>query len=248
MFSGVTIVCFAASYAMTLALEITRLVLRSRIRGAVMLGFAGAGLFAHSTYLYYRAIHAIGPPLSSERDWYLLAAWVLAAVYLYLTYYHPRTAFGLFVLPLVLGLIGVAAFLADSKPFPQAPASKVWGFVHGVSLLLTTVAVFVGFAAGLMYLAQARRLKRKLPPRRGLRLPSLEWLQRVNSRALVVSLLMLGVGVLSGVLLDLVNHSGRLPFRDPVVLSSVFMFAWMAVSVGMGVVYRPAREGPRLPT
>ena len=42
-----------------------------------------------------------------------------------------------------------------------------------------------------MYLGQARRLKHKQPPAAGLRLPSLEWLQWANSRAILASVLML---------------------------------------------------------
>ncbi len=42
--AGISVFCFAASYTVTLALEISRLWFRSGVRGAVMLGFAGAGL------------------------------------------------------------------------------------------------------------------------------------------------------------------------------------------------------------
>ena len=45
-----------------------------------MLAWAGAGLFAHTVFLYYRAAHTTGVPLSSWRDWYLLAAWTLMVV------------------------------------------------------------------------------------------------------------------------------------------------------------------------
>ena len=249
MLSGVSIICFAASYGVTLALEITRLLFRSGLRGAIMLGFAGAGLFAHTVYLYHRVIHATGSPLSSSQDWCLVAAWILTAIYLYLTYYHPGTAFGLFILPLVLGLIATGTYLADPQPFAREPASRVWGTIHAASILLGTVAVLVGFAAGLMYLGQAYRLKHKLPPRRGLRLPSLEWLGRANSRAIGIAVLMLGAGILSGAILNLFNsgpQTERLPWYDPVVLSTLVMFAWLVLCTGIGLFYRPAREGHRV--
>ena len=213
MLSGVGIVCFAGSYTVALLLELTRLLFRSAIRGVVMLGFAGAGFFAHSVYLYYQAISAKGLPLSTEQNWYLLAAWLLAGAYLYLTYYHPKTSFGLFLLPLVLALVATAFFLADSKDFAREPASRAWGIVHGISILLATVAVFVEFVAGLMYLRQAWRLKHKLPLGEGLRLPSLEWLHRVSTRTLVVAVLMLGIGVIAGAVLILIrgpDEGGRL--------------------------------------
>lgn len=249
MLSGVGIICFAASYAVAMALEISRLLFRSGVRGAVMLAFAGAGLVAHTAYLYYEAVNATGAPLSSIRDWFLVAAWVLVVVYLYLIYYHPHTAFGLFLLPLALGLIGVGTYLAKGEPFAREPASQVWGGIHFASIVAAAVSVLVGFSAGVMYLWQARRLKRKMPVGRGLRLPSLEWLQRANSRAIVVSVLTLTMGVLSGVILNLINTDnpkGRLPWNDPVVLSTVLMLAWLLAAVVFARVYKPLRSGRKV--
>jgi ABC-type uncharacterized transport system permease subunit len=249
MLSGISITCFAASYAVALILEVTRLLFRSGVRGAIMLGFAGAGLLAHTLFLVHRALTVPGSPLSSELDWYLVAAWVLVAFYLYLIRYHPKTPFGLLLLPLALGLIGTAAVFADRMPFERAPASQIWGAIHGGSILVATVSVLIGFAAGVTYLYQARRLKHKRPPSRGLRLPSLEWLQRVNSRALIVSMLALGVGVLSGLNLNLLNYrrqQAMLPWTDPLVLATLGMFAWLAISVQLGALYKPARAGRKV--
>jgi ABC-type transport system involved in cytochrome c biogenesis permease subunit len=246
--SGVSIVCFAASYTVALVLEITRLLFRSGIRGAVMLGFAAAGLLAHSIYLYHRALRNPAAPLSSAYDWYLIAAWLLMAIYLYLIYYHPRAAFGLFLLPLVLGLIGAAHF-ADPSPFGRDPAARVWGLVHAGSVLLAVVAVLTGFATGLMYLYQARRLKRRIPPARGFFLPSLEWLQRTNSRAVVVAVLMLGIGLVTGSILNLVARapgSGRMPWHDPVILSTAVTFVCLLISSLFAAFYQPARQGAKV--
>ncbi len=248
MLSGVGIICFAGSYAVALALEVSRLLFRSGVRGAVMLGFAGAGLVAHSAFLYYEAVEALSrgaPPLSGKQHWYMLAAWVLVVCYLYLVYYHPRAAFGLFLLPLVLGLIATGRFFAETDSIARADAWRVWGIIHGTSILLAAVSVLMGFAAGLMYLGQARRLKHKRPPVRGLRLPSLEWLQRTNGRAIVVSVLMLGVGVLSGIILSRMR-SAELSWGDPIVFSTTAMFGWLLVAVIVGALYRPAREGRKV--
>ncbi len=255
MLSRVSVICFAASYGVTLALEVTRLFFRSGIRGALMMGFAAAGLFAHSVFLAYRwlafyeSAPAGGSPLSSEKDWYLLAAWVLIVFYLFVTAYHPKTLFGLFILPLVLGLIAVGTLVADPEPFPREAGSKVWAILHGGSLLVGMVAVLVGFVSGLVYLHQARRLKNKVPPGKRLRLPSLEWLQKTNSRTLTLALLMIGLGILSGIVLNAIDRgsdAGLLPWNDPVVLSTAMMFAWLLVFTVAGMVYRPAREGRRV--
>ncbi|MGO8691011.1 MAG: cytochrome c biogenesis protein CcsA [Thermoguttaceae bacterium] len=244
--SGVQIICFASSYAIALALEISRLLFRSAVRGVLLVGIAAAGLTAHSIYLYYRAVHTSGVPLSSNRDWCLLAAWVLAVVYLYLLCSHPRTPFGLVLLPLVLGLIGTAAGLADPRPFAREPASKVWGVIHGTSILLAAVAVLLGFAAGVTYLGQRWRLRRKHGPLRSLKLPSLEWLQRANSHAILTAVFLLGIGVVSGILLNSIRHveaARRLPWSDPVVLGTLGMFAWLLAAVVLGHLRRPAWQG-----
>jgi ABC-type uncharacterized transport system permease subunit len=250
--SGVSTLCFAASYAVALALEISRLLFRSGIRGAVMLGFAAAGLVAHTAFLYYQAVQAVdaaAAPLSSARDWYLMAAWVLIVVYLYLVFYHPQTPFGLCLLPLALVLIGLGRFAASAEPLALVPAAKAWGMIHSMSIMLAVVSMLVGFIAGVMYLGQMRRLKRKLPPLRRLRLPSLEWLDRANSRAIVISVLMLALGVLSGTILNVINGSsprGSISWYDPVVFGTMLMLAGLLVAVGVGVWHKPQRAGRKV--
>jgi ABC-type transport system involved in cytochrome c biogenesis permease subunit len=246
MLSGVGIICFAGSYAIVLALEISRLWFRSGIRGAAMIGWALAGLFVHTVFLYHRAVNTTGVPLSSWQDWMLVAAWALMAVYLYLLFFHSRTSMGLFILPLVLGLIVVAAFAADNAPFQREPASKIWGMIHGSSLAAATVSMLVGMAAGIMYLGQMRRLKHKRLAGQGLRLPSLEWLERINHRAIIIALIMLGIGVIGGMILNSIKHQPgqeRLPWSDPFILSTLIMFFWLLAVVAIGLIYRPARKG-----
>jgi len=244
--SHISITCFAASYLVAWLLEITRLLFRSGVRGALMLGFASAGLVAHSLFLGYRALHAPGPPLSSSYDWYLLAAWMLAVAFLYLAWLYPRSGVGLFLWPLTLGLIVAAAFFADPEPIAPEPASQIWGAAHGIALLLGDVAVMFGFIGGLMYLVQAWRLKRHVLRDGGPRLPSLEWLERVNSRVVFVSAALVSVGFAAGIVLNRVGGRTLMPWTDPVVWSSGLMLAWLLAAAAFNVVYRPARHGRKV--
>lgn len=254
MFSifNITITCFAASYAVCLALEASRLVFQARVRRLLIIVMAVAGLFAHSIYLVaaLRDQLATGnvAPLSNWHDFCLLAAWVLAAAYLGLALRRPQNNVGLFVLPPVLGLIGLAVLFHTSAPFPRDDALIAWRMIHGLTLLIGTVAVTLGFTTGLMYLVQSYRLKHKLPPRRGLRLPSLEWLQRFNSESLVVSTGMLAIGLISGVVLNLLRRSAAagVEWTDPVVLSSALLFTWLACMTIFESVYKPARQGRKV--
>src|SRR5207237_8551931 len=120
MLTGSPTSCFTVSYAVALALEVSRLMFRSAVRGVLLLGFAAAGLAAHTWYLARQAAHSPPGviPLSSWFHWFLVAAWLLAIVYLYLTFYHPRSPIGLFVLPLVLALIAVGWWFRDEPALP----------------------------------------------------------------------------------------------------------------------------------
>jgi ABC-type uncharacterized transport system permease subunit len=249
--AGISITCFSTSYAVVLALELSRLWFRSGVRGALLFLFLGLGLFTHTVYLG-NEVHqaAVAAPLSSWRDWYLVAAWVLAAAYLYLAALHPRQTLGVFLLPMVLALIAAAHFFADRTPFAEGEAFRVWATIHGIALLLGTAVVSLGFAAGLMYLVQDQRLRQKRPLSGRFRLPSLEWLDRVNGRALVVSSVLLSLGLLSGIVLNQIDHAhdreAALPWSDPVVWTSGILLAWLAAVSLFGAVYKPARNGRKV--
>ena len=253
MLSGISIVCFASSYAVTLALEVSRLLFRLRVRWLVMILFALAGLLAHTLYLINLArIELTGVlriPFSSWYDWCLLAAWVLAATYIALAIRRPSTSIGVFLLPLVLLLIGVAVVMRGAAPFERQQALAYWGMIHGFMLLMGTTTVALGFAAGIMYLVQASRLKRKLPPLQGLRLPSLEWLQRLNRRMLIWSTGWLGMGLLAGTVLNLIHQtSGQrtLSWVNPTVMTSLVLFCWLLAATCFESFYKPAREGHKV--
>lgn len=249
MLSGISIFCFAASYSLALLLEVVRIVLRRyRLPLRTAAFVALAGFVAHTIFLAHRASVSEASPLSSEFDWYLLASWTLAALYVSLAIARPNMALGLFLLPAVLALIGVAQF-ASQEPFAVERASRFWGNVHGSCLLLGAVTVILGFLAGLMYLLQSYRLKHKLPATTGFKLPSLEWLQRLNSRALLMSVILIGAGFVSGVILNNIQHRHEVdyvPWSDPLVILTGLMFGYLLVAEIFSVVYRPARAGRKV--
>ena len=247
MDSGINIICFAASYAVALALELSGLWATVRFRRMGEVLAAAAGLVAHTWYLGRRVAEQPAAPLASQQEWFLLAAWVLAVVYLAARFYYPSKSLGLFLLPGVLSLIG-AATLAPAKPLVSFAAPRVWGIVHGLFLLVGTVAVLVGFLAGLMYLLQSRRLKLKRLPTTGLKLPSLEWLEHANSRALGMATLMMCGGLLSGIITRLAQKGSTLKFSwtDPVVISLAAMTAWLLVAEVFRRVYPAARQGRKV--
>jgi ABC-type transport system involved in cytochrome c biogenesis permease subunit len=246
--SNVHIFCFAASYAVALVLEVSRLFFRAPVRIIVTAGFAAAGLLAHTAFVVMRANPdpRLPPPLSSWFDWLLLVAWGMAGIYLLMVLRRPQAAVGIFMLPVVLVLIGVAALFRHVDPFPRSQALYAWGMIHGVALLLGSIGVMLGFVAGVMYLLQSYRLKQKLPPRQGLKLPSLEWLQQANKRTLLVSSCLLAAGLLAGVVANLVKRQEGIPWTDPVVWTSGLLFVWLVVVLLFESLYKPAQQGRKV--
>lgn len=248
MLSHVSMFCFAASYAVALIGEVSRLFFRVPVRHLVTTGFTTAGLFAHTVYLVMRSNTSPtqAPPLSSWFDWLLLIAWGVAAVYLSLAIRRPQATVGIFMLPLVLLLIGIASLFRNAEAFPRSQSQYVWGVVHGSALLLGAVVVMLGFLAGAMYLVQSYRLKHKLLPRPGFKLPSLEWLQHANKHSLLVSSGLLAVGLLSGSVLNLLKSREGMPWTDPVVWTSAILFLWLVVVLCFESLYKPAQQGRKV--
>jgi ABC-type transport system involved in cytochrome c biogenesis permease subunit len=201
----VTVFCFAASYGVAFLVELLQLLRPRPVLRLIGLGFGCAGLLAHTIFLAVQR-----PELASSYGSLLFLAWIVAVFYLYGSLHHRTIAWGLFVLPLVLGLIGLAVlFVHDSAPEQEpwlvrliSPRGEgFWGPLHGVLLLLAAVGVCVAFFASVMYLVQARRLKSKALPGKGLKLLSLERLEEMNRRAIVAAFPLLTAGVLVGLAL-----------------------------------------------
>jgi len=234
MLDGINFLCFTGCFVVAAFLEISRFFYRSKLRDILLVSVVALGLFAQTLYLYSRAAHFVANslPLSNTQDWLLLATWIVVAVYLSYQLTRPSRNVGIFLLPLVLALIGASHF-ADATPFNQRAASMTWGMIHGTSLLVATVTIFLGGVCSIMYLVQSSRLKRKLPPRRGIRLPSLEWLEAVTTRSVLVSTAFLAVGLAGGVILNragVASGSASLSMTDPLVLATKLLFVIMLLT------------------
>jgi ABC-type uncharacterized transport system permease subunit len=236
--------CFISSYVVAFAFELMRLRHRSATQRVVMLGFGLAGFIAQTLFLLQRSrAEALPPLLRSSQDWLLVVAWIAILLYLFLTALDRDLAIGVFVLPLVLLLVGVAATpLVSDRPIALMTASRGWKMLHAATLALGTAGVLVGFVLALMYLTQHYRLKHKQTSSTGLTLPSLENLARFNRLAVMTSVPLLTVGIVSGLVLGFVSRRESSNFRlaDPYVLVNGAVWAVMiGVFVWLLVTRRP---------
>lgn len=215
-----------------------------------MFGFGVAGLFAQGVYIVLQTNMNWGAsaPFANWSAWCLVAAFLLVAFYLWLTFRHPNAQTGLFILPLALALIGIAELMRETPGFKEN-AKSIWNAIHGGFLLLATVTMFLGFVMGLMYLFQSARLKQKKKKPTRFKLPSLEWLQKATERTLVLSTVLMGFGVISGFVLNAVNKGNdaqTIGITDPIVWTSLIMFGWCLAATLIGRVYKPARSGRKM--
>lgn len=167
-------------------------------RSAIALLALGAGVQG----LAYVAWHqgAAPPPLTDLPAAVSLMAW--AAVLFVLVFLARARLLAL------AGVVAPAAFLGTffgALRLPHASAAPLtgggsWPHLHVVLSSVGLALLGVACLAGLIFLASDRRLKARRPLRHGLRLPSLEALDRVNRVALGVGFLLLSLGVVTGLL------------------------------------------------
>ena len=192
---GITHFCFGLSYLTAFGLQIygtVQPVRWSRFTGVFL---AVAGLLAHTIFLAYHQ-----PTPASPYGSLLLLAWVFAVFYLYGVLHREPYPWAAFVLPLVLVLVLMSAVFIEKghEDGSWFSGEHFWGMFHGLLLLAASVGITIGFLASVMYLVQSWRLKRKLNPIGGMRLLSLERLERINRQAVNIAFPLLTVGLLLG--------------------------------------------------
>jgi ABC-type transport system involved in cytochrome c biogenesis permease subunit len=227
----ITVFCFFASYSLALGLEALYLWMSRPIVRILALLAGAAGLVAQTIYLYFTQ-----PPLIWQFGWLMFVAWILVVFYLCEAVHHRRLSWGVFVLPLVLALValGVLFGAPAEKGLLPAEQDKLWGPVHAVLILLATIGVCIGFIASLMYLFQAHRLRTKSMPGQGVKLWSLERLEAMNRRAIVLAFPLLTAGMLAGVVL-LIKGSDTVTWTDPRVISTIVL--WLAFAMMLYLRY-----------
>lgn len=226
----ITVFCFAASYVVALGLELWRLFQPRPILRLASLIFGAAGLLAQTAFVIVQPL-----PLVSPFGSLMFLAWILAVFYFYGSVHHGSLSWGLFVLPLVLGLVALAQiFPADPGPREQSlwqllglRGESFWGMMHGGLLLLAGVGVCVAFVASVMYFVQLHRLRAKTAPTHGVRMWSLERIENMNRRAILWAFPLLTAGLIVGIALQLSQGS--------------FMQGWtslkIASSLGLWIVF-----------
>jgi ABC-type transport system involved in cytochrome c biogenesis permease subunit len=201
-----------AFYATSVLLTIWRLKAKGTISSlqhvnqiVMVCGFA-----FHTVFLFLRGQADGRCPLTNLFETQAFIAWAAVLFYLLIGSSYRVSFLGAFTAPLVL-VICLAALLAHiDVPHPGQLSASPWVEFHAAIAILAYGAFALGFVTGAMYLLQERQLKKRQLSASFLLLPSIEQLDVITFRLIVLGFGMLTVGMIGGIIsYQIVGHWTR---------------------------------------
>lgn len=230
--------CFLVAYVLALIAELVRFVSSretvqrwSTVLATAMMALA---LLTHSLYLLERIWNSWtgnhGFAFRGWHDWGFVVAWLVAAASFWMSCRRRDKQIGLFVLPIIIGVVGLAVAFPTASPIaPSVSSASFWRLVHSFAMLIGTMLVAIGFAMAMMYFVQGWRLKHLESSTKTPRLPSLEYLQAMGRKCILGSAFSVGFGVISGAVMNL-TQDGQVAWTDRGILFSAALFVWLSVA------------------
>jgi ABC-type transport system involved in cytochrome c biogenesis permease subunit len=139
---------------------------------------------------------------------------------------YKTTSPGLFIFPAVFLLTFASAIAQAPLRFTNPVLRSGWVFVHIALIFTGYAALLLSFGASLLYLLQAKALKRKLANLNGglgSRLPALETLDEIGYRSLLLGFPFMTLGLVTGAVLAQAKF-GPGYFYDPKIMLSLLMW------------------------
>ena len=123
--------------------------------------------------------------------------WLLALSYLYIEFTTGERSMGAFILPLLVALQAIPAFRPGVEDRAAVLQGPLFG-VHVSSLLFAYASFALACVIGITYVLLFKEIKAKHLGYFYARLPSLQVLDRMNQRAIVIGWIFLTVGMVVG--------------------------------------------------
>lgn len=240
--SRISVTCFVASYMISLVNEILRAFWPRWWVRWLATGGALAGITAQTLFLVHISVSQQRLPIKTQFESLITVSWLISLIYLYLLIRDRRLAAGLFILPVSLGLVLFACTLPVREYTAPDQKFTVIATAHGMLLLFGTVMVVAALVVALMYLVKVKQLKAGAL-QAGLRLPSLERLDRVNTVSVWMAWALLSVGLSLSLVLQFTS-SRALSWSDPKLLAT--WSAWLLFTFLVHYRYHPENRGRRV--
>lgn len=160
--------------------------------------FLALSLFASLLYLLTKAIHLGFFPITSKHEALILFEFLLLVIFFMFYLKFRILMVGLFISPLALLLVVIAAFI-------NKETSEVIPILHSYWLPIHVMAAFIGnalfalsFVISFIYLIENFRLKKKKFDEFGKYFPSLAMLDNINYFSLVYGFPFITLGIITG--------------------------------------------------
>jgi ABC-type uncharacterized transport system permease subunit len=187
-----------------------------------------AGVLAHTFVIGMQTMQAGQVPMTTAASAISATVWVLLLAYLYIEMTTDERAMGTFILPLAVALQSIPAF----KPAIEERAAVLQGplfSVHVLSLLFAYASFALACVIGITYVLLFKEIKAKHLGFFYARLPSLQVLDSMNQRAIVIGWLFLTVGLFVGwIYATQAGYDPRvqaMSLHDPKILTAVVCWA-----------------------
>jgi ABC-type transport system involved in cytochrome c biogenesis permease subunit len=167
------------------------------------------GALAHTFVVGMQTMDAGHVPVTNASSAISTTVWVLALAYLYTEMTTDERAMGAFILPLIVGLQTIPAFNPGVEDRAEILQGPLFG-VHVSALLFAYASFALAGVIGFTYVLLFKEIKAKHLGFFYTRLPSLQVLDTMNYRAIVIGWVFLTIGLLVGFV-----WMGNSPSYDP---------------------------------
>ena len=169
---------------------------RGRV-GRLAAALLGGGVLAHTFLIGMQTVQAGHAPLVGTSAAISAFVWLLGLSYLYVELTSDERSMGAFVAVLLVALDVIAALDPSVTPRPPLLRSPLFT-IHVMSLLLAYASFALACVLGVTYVLLFKEIKAKHLGFFYTRLPSLQVLDVMNSRAITVGWIFLTLGVIVG--------------------------------------------------
>jgi ABC-type uncharacterized transport system permease subunit len=243
MFSALVLLV-ALCYALAAVWGCGFFVSPSRFSPRVAFRAGCAGFALHTVVLAAWGAKAGHFPATDVFEMLAFFVWCGVLLYIAASCMASVPSLSAFVMPLAAAFMGAAAAAVPDAAERIQPRT-VWIAVHGIVALLGAAGFLVAFILAVMYLLQDRQLKLRVFGRLLERLPSLEEIDRLLYRALVLGFTFYTVSLFVGAVMiyDLGKILGQADGRRWLVLSVI---AWLVYALLLHTRARARLRGRKL--
>ena len=156
-----------------------------------------AAALAHTFVIGMQTMEVGHVPVTGATSAISTFVWLLALSYLYTEMTTDERAMGVFILPLLVALQAIPAFRPSIEDRAAVLQGPLFG-IHVSSLLFAYASFALACVLGITYVLLFKEIKAKHLGFFYARLPSLQVLDRMNQRAIVIGWIFLTVGMIAG--------------------------------------------------